>query len=708
MSVLAKTREEGVEEGGSVLPSEHNYGRGMKQHGADLARQLCGELLEDTASATPANYILTTGSLVLFCVVGYIFVSALRFRIQLCRDPELSLTLDQQLSTYVYALPVLAYMVTRNATATAAVAVRGDLCVFGLVSGLIIALYKEPTAHSLRLTVWLGHAKRCVIWVPSRSTSLGKVRSEIAKALNVEQASRIRLVSSDGRERLSASDDSKSLGSILDEQEGEEDESGEELPRAHQHDFFGFKCAAIHVFVGDVGAASTSLVSVSMDGSHLDDDEGEQASKKRSVLSRVFSKGHKHHHQIRRSVSAEEVVTSNGGDVVVTPSKRFGWASGPRQATTPKGGLARSATTPLPPPLPNTPVPAPASVSAPVSAPTPTPVPVPAPVPVPHRTHKFLHEAPKPRKEQVERYVDVILADPKMNLQGIPDSIEKKIYTMAISMALSGCMRAIFSVNGKMLLGHHVEVEIRTSDAPPEKPQALGVGSYQQDIELLVDELLKESMINITWLPDQYEKPLYVNVIMAILTVMNSFFCATKVDMLGFTLEMKMHPSGIPGEGGEAKMRSFADKIGSVRRVSEDILEEELDKHFHAVAAAGQAHWIPDRLERPMFKTLYALILCVTDEILKDMRINFLGDECVLHLVPGPPEDAAEEHKGKHGDKGSKAKGKGGKAATAGEKEERAKSDAVTRAQHSGLYFGQHDLIVAALVGALIGVFLFK
>lgn len=670
------------------------------KHGADLARQLCGELLGDVPveQGTPGSYLLTSVSLILFCVVGYVFVSALRFRIQLCRDPELSLTLDQQLSTYVYGLPVLAYMVTRNATAAAVVAVRGDLCVFGLMSGLLIALYKEPTAHNLRLTVWLGHAKRCVIWVPSKSTTLGKVRTEVAKALNIEQASRIRLVSSDGRERLLASDDSKPLGIILDEQEGEEDDSGEEQQRVNQRDFFGFKCASIHVFVDDVkAAAATSLVTLSMDGSHLDDAEGDHATKKRSVLSRVFSKGHKNHHQIRRSLSAEEVVTNNGEDAVVTPSKRFGWASGSRQATTPKGGLAKSVTTtPLSPSLHNTPVPAPAS------SPTPTATPVPVIAPAPHRTHKFLHEAPKPRKEQVEKYVEDILSDPKMNLQGIPDSIEKKIHTMAISMALGGCMRTIFSLNGKMLLGHHVEVDIRTSDAPPEKPQPLGVGNYQQDIELLVDELLKESMINITWLPDQYEKPLYVNVIMAILTVMNSFFCATKVDMLGFTLEMKMRPSSIPGEGGEAKMRSFADKIGSVRRVNEDILEEELDKHFHAIAAAGQAHWIPDRLERPMFKTLYALILCVTDEILKDMRINFLGDECVLHLVPGPPEEAPP-HKGK----GGKAKGKGGKVSS-GEKEERAKSDAVTRAQHSGLYFGQHDLIVASLIGALVGVFLFR
>lgn len=166
---------------------------------------------------------------------------------------------------------------------------------------------------------------------------------------------------------------------------------------------------------------------------------------------------------------------------------------------------------------------------------------------------------------------------------------------------------------------------------------------------------------------------------MAVLTVMNSFFAATKVDILGHVMEMKMSPSG-------HGLRKLADKICTVRRVSEDVLEELLDNHF----ANAPPNWIPDRLERPMYKTIYALVLCVIDEVFKDMRINFLGDECLLHLVPGPmplpPGSDQEDFK---------------------RRECVAKAAAVAEANEK-MVFGRHDLILAGLCGALISTFLIR
>jgi hypothetical protein len=128
-----------------------------------------------------------------------------------------------------------------------------------------------------------------------------------------------------------------------------------------------------------------------------------------------------------------------------------------------------------------------------------------------------------------------------MNLPGLPDKIEKKIYTIGISMALTACLKVIFSANGKNVLGHHVELEILQGPVPA--PPSRCKGGELAKIEMLVDELLKEEMINISWLPDKYEKPLYVNVIVAILTVMESFFAAARMDFLGQVLTVNLSPA---------------------------------------------------------------------------------------------------------------------------------------------------------------------
>jgi hypothetical protein len=287
-----------------------------------------------------------------------------------------------------------------------------------------------------------------------------------------------------------------------------------------------------------------------------------------------------------------------------------------------------------------------------------------------------MFKAPKPRKDQIEAYVDAILRDPSMNLPGLPDKIEKKIYTIGISLALTACLKVIFSANGKNVLGHHIELEVLKGPVPA--PPSRCKGGELAKIEKLVDELLKEEMINISWLPDKYEKPLYVNVIVAILTVMESFFAAARMDFLGQVLTVNLSPA-------DDSLQQLAEKIIMVRRVSEEVLEAQLDLHF----ATAPPNWIPDSFERPMYKTMYALVLCVIDEVFKDMKINFLGDQVLFHLVPGPmPHQEDHDHVASLGTADT--------------------SVVDVRASGNVRLYGQHEVILAALTGALVGGFLLR
>jgi hypothetical protein len=47
--------------------------------------------------------------------------------------------------------------------------------------------------------------------------------------------------------------------------------------------------------------------------------------------------------------------------------------------------------------------------------------------------------------------------------------------------------------------------------------------------------------------------------------------------------------------------------------------------------------YIPDVIEKGLYKTLYALILSLLDELFAHMKINIIGDQIHFRLQPGSP-----------------------------------------------------------------------
>jgi hypothetical protein len=47
--------------------------------------------------------------------------------------------------------------------------------------------------------------------------------------------------------------------------------------------------------------------------------------------------------------------------------------------------------------------------------------------------------------------------------------------------------------------------------------------------------------------------------------------------------------------------------------------------------------YIPDLIEKGLYKTLYALILSLLDELFAHMKINIIGDQIHFRLQPGSP-----------------------------------------------------------------------
>lgn len=743
----------------------------------ELRELLCGTVPGDQSFASEApGYFMSTACLIIFSAAGVLYIEALRVRLQAVRDARLALHADKRFSAYVYALPVLAYMVV-----TSAALFRGmshekcELCMFGLISSLLLALYRTPTSRAAKLIVWENATERCCVWLPSASCTLSTAQQRIADAMDVKPASRIRFCwgdAAEGEDLAADLDLSQSVMPLFISQVGQ----------SPLTDFFGFPVTVCQISVAEGTEMATSAPAAVAGGGALAAGDGSpgrggrstprksvykqpqvpstptEPEIKPSMLSKLFPSSRKKTREARVAVARGAVESSGHSVDKDTPRDSESSSldtSTPAKATRKWPFLLKSRSTPsktgeitaadssskdaiqgLSPP----PSPTPSSsrkLSLRRSSSTPSLSSKCASISPSHATNSnitslgvsasggsaidtetrtLLHTAPKPRKEQIEAYVDAILRDPTMNLAGIPDNIEKKIYTIGISLALTACLKVIFAANGKTILGHHVELEVRPQPKFP-VPPTRATGSELRKIEKLVDELLKEEMINLKWLPDRYEKPLYVNVISAVITVMQSVFAAAKVDFLGQVMAVKIGPSeedededGERGDGGDEIMttaRRFTQRMVSMRRVSEEVLDEQLDIHF---ATSGHVHWLlSDRRERAMLKTVYALVLCSIDEIFKELKINFIGDEVRFHLIAGPMPDpppdeaaaAAQQSKKSSGDKTSSAAaadaagggaGGGGAAGRGG----------------AGKVYGQHELILAALSGALLGSFLFR
>lgn len=747
----------------------HQYSSQM-----DSLSRLCADLNASKASSVEQgqNWIIAIVYFAMAIFVGFTYIASLRHQVQLNASRHGSIVHDKRLSMYVYALPVLAYVLLESlALARRLAQYKCDLCMLGLVSGMVIAICKPPSTRGVKLVVWSSQQQH-LVWIKSPRETLAQVQEEVARVLGVQPASRVCFNTQTANEY--ASDLSQPLSSL----------APAVAAPAPPRDFFGLVVVNLHVSVQSLDALHDAN-RAQVRGRDSKGQAQAQVSKRQQLIksfSGIFgskrgapatsgtttttpsatspaatntpqhgeTQGSEPHAQTplthlthfadrislgnrllderlegaidesetdvqrssRADAAAAAAASKTESDSSLTP-RRYAWsrlsikgafsgkkdraaqggASGSTPSSTPRGSPthqqqqrfgrsslgaasfdesgsgkwstqshvsdANSTTTGE----------APASTAAAAEE---TSL---APLPPPPRT--VLFAVPKPRREQVDAYVDAIINDPAMNIAGIPDKFERKIYTLAISMALQQCLKLLFSCNGKAVLGHHVELELRPGRMPtlPPNPKL----EYHA-VTRLVDELLREKMINLTWLHDSIEGPLYVNVILSILTVMHSFFAATKFDLLGHSVSMQLTPLPLQDTMAGIKTRLKA------RCVDEVIIEEQLDLHF----LKAPKNWLPDSLERPIFKTLYALVLCATEEVFKDMRIGFLGDTCILHLVAGPmpPPPPGVEVDASH------------KAQTA--------SGAAAHPEQLQEQHGTHELMLAALCGAIVSNFLFR
>jgi len=111
--------------------------------------------------------------------------------------------------------------------------------------------------------------------------------------------------------------------------------------------------------------------------------------------------------------------------------------------------------------------------------------------------------------EVVNKYVDEILANDKINIKSLPDSIERLIYATTVRVTLNAVYRWLSVLHGVKLFGHHLELVREIS------PQHGAAGLdfehntgfvHDEALEEMTERLLQNTHVNQWWIPDIVER----------------------------------------------------------------------------------------------------------------------------------------------------------------------------------------------------------
>jgi hypothetical protein len=227
------------------------------------------------------------------------------------------------------------------------------------------------------------------------------------------------------------------------------------------------------------------------------------------------------------------------------------------------------------------------------------------------------------RQHVIERYVDSILADKALNIPALPDFLERQLYIFVIRIIFDNILNGVYcGLDGLKILGHRLEVELVEGTRSFDIPKASNIN--RQALMDLVGLLLKDKELNIPWLPDAVEAKLFYNVMLLVFTCLQSIAGTLSMDLAGHSVELMM---GSNGKGLDPRLIAGMLKKSTVSDADIDAL---VDEQFNDCPNG----FIPNPLERRMFRSLYLLILRAIQLLVSDTSLNLMSDRLQVRLRP--------------------------------------------------------------------------
>ncbi|EOD36603.1 hypothetical protein EMIHUDRAFT_226101 [Emiliania huxleyi CCMP1516] len=233
--------------------------------------------------------------------------------------------------------------------------------------------------------------------------------------------------------------------------------------------------------------------------------------------------------------------------------------------------------------------------------------------------------------EMVEQFVEEILNDADLNIQSIPDSVEKQIYLSTVKIALNAVYKGLSSLHGMDVVGHKMIVR---------RLESLGAvsGIVREGLELVADRLLANPAVNQKLVPDFVERKLYINCLQLLFRLLDSLAATFRITVCGHDVRVSFE--AIKDENGKSiSVEERAQKLSS------SLTPLDLDAWYDVLGKGRRA------LVSRLHTTLYALVLGIIDDFLSNTVLTFLTDRISFDIVPrsayggdesGGPRDVVE------------------------------------------------------------------
>jgi hypothetical protein len=159
-------------------------------------------------------------------------------------------------------------------------------------------------------------------------------------------------------------------------------------------------------------------------------------------------------------------------------------------------------------------------------------------------------------------------------------------------------------------------------------------GVNQEDLEELVDAIMKDPTINLSLVPDALERRIYKSTIQ--LTLNAFYMCIGKADGVKF-LSHQIKVERLTKRDQRGKVRDYL--MGVTRNVNVEVLEKVADRML--ANPAINSKMLPDNIEREIYVNCMVVIFRVLSVIVHSFRITICGHDFGLSLEPHHFEESA-------------------------------------------------------------------
>lgn len=272
--------------------------------------------------------------------------------------------------------------------------------------------------------------------------------------------------------------------------------------------------------------------------------------------------------------------------------------------------------------------------------------------------------------DDIDTLVEDILADPDINIKGIPDVIEREIYRSTIKLFWHAVYYTMSGFHGLDVGGGHVIQLTRQSVKDVDRSRASGgageaiafiqrrISARHTEIDQLAlqavaDRMLANPAINQPYLPDFLERQIYVNCIKIIFRLLDIVAACVRMTVCGHDVSMSIEKSQQQRAVNEqirevaiksakssatridiARIRGFADQVG--------IRDRDVDRHRgYWERLTGAASY--ENMMANIHATLYAMILGILDDLLANTSFELFSDRIAMDIVASPSNSRSIE-----------------------------------------------------------------